>query len=211
LNPQRATSRAQPGEIITQSETIYLSASDSDGNMVSLISSVYWEFGSGVVVPGTGFVLQNRGAGFTMTPDMPNTVAPRKLPFHTIIPAFVTRTNTATGVKRASAGEEPWLSFGVMGGAMQPQGHVQVLLNLLVFDMDLQQAIDAPRFRHMDGLRVALETPIGDDARRTLTALGHDIIDERSVAFGGAQAVMKLVRGWAAASDPRKDGQAIGH
>jgi gamma-glutamyltranspeptidase/glutathione hydrolase len=88
---------------------------------------------------------------------------------------------------------------------------VQVLLNLLVFDMDLQQAIDAPRFRHMDGLRVALETPIGDDARRTLTALGHDIIDERSVAFGGAQAVMKLVRGWAAASDPRKDGQTIGH
>jgi gamma-glutamyltranspeptidase / glutathione hydrolase len=179
--------------------------------MVSLISSVYSAFGSGVVVPGTGMVMQNRGSGFSMEPGLPNTVAPGKLPFHTIIPAFVTRTRNSAGTSRESAGEEPWMSFGLMGGAMQPQGHVQMLLNMLVFGMDVQQAIDAPRFRHMDGLRVALESPINDDVRAALAALGHDIISERNVAFGGAQAVLRLPRGWAAGSDPRKDGMAVGH
>jgi gamma-glutamyltranspeptidase/glutathione hydrolase len=113
-------------------------------------------------------------------------------------------------VLRSAAGEEPWLAFGVMGGAMQPQGHVQVLLNLLVFGMDPQQAADAARFRHLSGRRVALETPIGDAVRRSLAAMGHEIVDERAIAFGGAQLVMRLPRGWAAASDPRKDGLAIG-
>jgi gamma-glutamyltranspeptidase/glutathione hydrolase len=94
---------------------------------------------------------------------------------------------------------------------MQPQGHVQVLLNLLVFDMDLQAAIDAPRFRHLDGRRVALEAPIDESIRNTLTAMGHALADERTIAFGGAQAIMRLGRGWAAGSDPRKDGLAIGH
>jgi gamma-glutamyltranspeptidase / glutathione hydrolase len=211
LDPRRAAHRPQPGELLTDGETIYLAASDADGNMISLISSVYYAFGSGVVVPGTGIALQNRGAGFTMAEDLPNTVAPGKLPFHTIIPAFVTRTATDTGVKRESAGEEPWLAFGVMGGAMQPQGHVQVLLNMLVFGMAIQQAIDAPRFRHMDGLRVALEAPIGEDVRAGLRALGHQVIAERGTSFGGAQAVLRLPRGWAAGSDPRKDGTAIGH
>jgi gamma-glutamyltranspeptidase / glutathione hydrolase len=98
-----------------------------------------------------------------------------------------------------------------MGGAMQPQGHVQMLLNLLVFGMDVQQAIDAPRFRHFDGLRVAIESPVDDAVRAALRALGHDIISERGVSFGGAQAVLRLPRGWAAGSDPRKDGQAGGH
>jgi gamma-glutamyltranspeptidase/glutathione hydrolase len=140
-----------------------------------------------------------------------NTVGPRKLPFHTIIPAFVTRTARVSGVLRDASGEEPWLSFGVMGGAMQPQGHVQVLLNLIEFDMGLQEAIDAPRFRHLSGLRIALETPIPDDVRRGLELLGHEIRDETGVAFGGAQAIMRLVRGWRAASDPRKDGVAIGY
>jgi gamma-glutamyltranspeptidase / glutathione hydrolase len=211
IDPRRAADHPQPGDIVTASETIYLSASDVDGNMVSLISSVYWEFGAAVVVPGTGFALQNRGAGFTMEDGVANTVAPRKLPFHTIIPAFVTRTSTPSGVTRSSAGEEPWLAFGVMGGAMQPQGHVQVLLNMVVFGMDVQQAIDAPRFRHMDGLRVALETPVGLSVRDALRALGHDVISEQGVSFGGAQAVLRLPRGWAAGSDPRKDGMAIGH
>jgi gamma-glutamyltranspeptidase / glutathione hydrolase len=210
LDPARAATRVDPGEGVTQSETIYLAASDAEGNMVSLISSVYWEFGSGVVVPGTGMTLQNRGAGFTLAEGMPNTVAPGKLPFHTIIPAFVTRTRAPAGVSRRSEGEEPWLAFGVMGGAMQPQGHVQLLLNLLLFDMDLQQAIDAPRFRHFDGRRVALESPIGEDVRRALRAMGHEIIAEADVSFGGAQAVLRLPRGWAAGSDPRKDGQAAG-
>jgi gamma-glutamyltranspeptidase/glutathione hydrolase len=178
--------------------------------MVSFINSIYDEFGSGVTVPGTGVMMHDRGSGFTLEEGRANTVAPRKRPFHTIIPAFVTRTTRASGVLRDAAGEEPWLAFGVMGGSMQPQGHVQVLLNLLAFDMDLQQAADAPRFRHLGGLRVALESPIGDHVRQALAAMGHEIADERNVAFGGAQLIMKLPRGWAAASDPRKDGMAAG-
>jgi gamma-glutamyltranspeptidase/glutathione hydrolase len=211
LDPSRAAERVEPGAATTASETIYLAVADADGNMVSFINSLYDAFGSGVVVPGTGFPLQNRGAGFSMDAGLANTVAPGKLPFHTIIPAFVTRTSRATGVLKDAAGEEPWVAFGVMGGAMQPQGHVQVLLNLLVFGMGPQEAVDAPRFRHLAGRRVALEAPIRDDVRTALSALGHDIVDEGPVSFGGAQLVMRLRRGWAAASDPRKDGLAIGH
>ncbi len=203
LDAERAAERPEPGPAVTASETIYLSVADAEGNMVSFINSLFDTFGSGVVVPGTGFALQNRGAGFTLEPDHPNTVAPGKRPFHTIIPAFVTRPTPA--------GEEPWLSFGVMGGSMQPQGHVQVLLNLLVFGMDIQQAIDAPRFRHLNGLRVAVESPISDEVRAALRAKGHEIADESRVSFGGAQAVRRLERGWVAGSDPRKDGLAAGH
>ncbi len=210
LDPAHAAERVEPGVAATASETIYLAAADSAGNMVSFINSLYSAFGSGVVVPGTGFALQNRGSGFTLEPDRANTVAPGKRPFHTIIPAFVTRT-TRRGVLRDASGEEPWLAFGVMGGAMQPQGHVQVLLNLLVFGMDPQDAADAPRFRHYSGRRVALEAPIGEDVRRGLEARGHELIDASRAAFGGAQLVMRLARGWALASDPRKDGLAIGH
>lgn len=204
IDPARAADRVEPGAAATASETIYLSAADQYGNMISFINSIYWEFGSGVVVPGTGFALQNRGAGFTLELGLANTVAPRKRPFHTIIPAFVTRP-------AADGSDEPWLSFGVMGGSIQPQGHTQVLLNLLVFGMDLQAAIDAPRFRHLMGRQVALEPPIGEDVRRELAAMGHEILPDGSVAFGGSQAVMRLERGWAAASDPRKDGMAVGH
>jgi gamma-glutamyltranspeptidase/glutathione hydrolase len=203
LDPSRAADRVEPGAPITASETIYLTATDAQGNMISFINSLYSAFGSGVVVPGTGFALQNRGSGFTLTEGHVNVVAPGKRPMHTIIPAFVTRTNNGA--------EEPFLSYGVMGGSMQPQGHVQVLLNLLVFGMDIQQAIDAPRFRHAAGRRVALERAIGDDVRRQLTDLGHEITPEASVAFGGAQAIVKLLKGWAAGSDPRKDGMAAGH
>jgi gamma-glutamyltranspeptidase/glutathione hydrolase len=204
IDTSRAADRPGPGRPLTASETIYLTVADSAGNMVSFINSLYDLFGSGVVVPGTGFALHDRGAGFTLEPGLPNTVAPGKRPFHTLIPAFVTRPDSA-GV------EQPWLSFGVMGGSMQPQGHLQVLLNLLVFGMDLQDAIDAPRFRHLDGLRVALEPAIGDDVRRRLTALGHVIVPDSNVAFGGAQAILRLPRGYAAGSDPRKDGMAAGH
>ena len=211
IDLKKAMDRPQPGAAVTASETIYLTASDVDGNMVSLINSIYDEFGSGIVVPGTGFALQDRGAGFTLEEGLANTVGPKKRPFHTIIPAFVTKTTRNSGVLHDAEGDEPWLSFGVMGGSMQPQGHVQVLLDILLFGMDLQQAADAPRFRHMNGRRVALETPIGDDVRRALAAMGHEIVDERDVAFGGAQLIMKLARGWAAASDPRKDGMAAGH
>lgn len=211
IDPRKALERVEPGRAATASDTIYLSVADRDGNMVSFINSVYDYFGSGIVVPGTGILLHDRGVGFTMAEGRANTVAPRKRPFHTIIPAFVTRTTRTQGVLRDARGEEPWLAFGVMGGAMQPQGHVQVLLNMLLFGMDPQQASDAARFRHMAGVRVALESPVSEEVRRALAALGHEIIDERDIAFGGAQLVMKLPRGWAAGSDSRKDGHAAGY
>lgn len=211
INPAKAMERVEPGRAATASDTIYLSVADKDGNMVSFINSVYDYFGSGIVVPGTGILLHDRGVGFTMTEGRANTVAPRRRPFHTIIPAFVTKTTRNNGVLRDASGDEPYLAFGVMGGAMQPQGHVQVLLNMLLFGMDPQQASDAARFRHMSGRRVALESPIDDATRAALRAMGHDIIDERNIAFGGAQLVLKLPRGWAAGSDSRKDGHAAGY
>jgi gamma-glutamyltranspeptidase/glutathione hydrolase len=210
IDARRAADRPEPGRAVTASETIYLTAADESGMMVSFINSIYDEFGSGVVVPGTGFALQDRGAGFTLEEGLANTVAPRKRPFHTIIPAFVTRTVQSEGVLRDATGEQPWLSFGVMGGSMQPQGHVQVLLNMLLFGMDPQEAADAPRFRHLSGLRVALESPIGEDVRSALRSLGHEMADESNIAFGGAQLILKLERGYVAGSDPRKDGMAGG-
>ena len=212
LDPTRALNRPAPGAVTTASETIYLSVADAEGNMISLINSVYEYFGSRVVVPGTGFVMQDRGAGFTLEEGHANTVAPRKRPFHTLIPGFVT--------KRTASGDEPWLSFGVMGGSMQPQGHVQVLLNLVEFGMDLQQAIDAARYRVMGGLRVAIEPPVDEVVRAELEAMGHRVLDAADYdesarafvwRFGGAQAVMRVPGGWAAGSDPRKDGMAAGH
>ena len=203
LDANRAQARVDPGPLRTASETIYLTTADAEGNMVSLINSNFDAFGSGIVVPGTGFALHNRGAGFTLTPGMPNTAGPGKRPFHTLIPGFVTR---AEGGR-----EQPYLSFGLMGGGMQAQGHVQFLLNHLVFGMDLQQAIDVARFRHLDGQRVAIETPVGDGVRAALTAMGHVLVDERGVSFGGAQAIVRLPRGYAAGSDPRKDGMAVGY
>ena len=203
MNPNRAQERVDPGPLRTQSETIYLAVADAEGNMVSFINSIYDYFGSGIVVPGTGFALHNRGAGFTLAPGLPNTVAPGKRPFHTLIPGFVTRT--------ANGREEAYMAFGLMGGGVQAQGHVQFLLNHFVFGMDLQAAIDAPRFRHYNGLRVALEPPIGDAVRAGLTGMGHLLIDQPTIAFGGAQAVMRLPRGFAAGSDPRKDGMAVGY
>ncbi|MDH5590794.1 MAG: gamma-glutamyltransferase [Gemmatimonadota bacterium] len=197
IDPSHAAERADPGDPATASETIYLSVADEDGNMVSFINSVFGYFGSGVVIPGTGFILQNRGAGFTLEEGHPNRIAAGKRPFHTIIPAFVTK------------GGEPWLAYGVMGGAMQPQGHVQVLLNLVEFGMDLQEAIDAARFRHFSGTRVAIEG-VGQEVLDGLSVLGHDLRDPAGIAFGGGQAVMKLEKGWAAGSDPRKDGMAAG-
>jgi gamma-glutamyltranspeptidase / glutathione hydrolase len=203
LDPSRARERVDPGPLRTQSETIYLTVADAEGNMVSFINSIYDYFGSGIVVPGTGFALHNRGAGFTLTPGLPNTVAPGKRPFHTLIPAFVTQT--------VDGREEAYMSFGLMGGGVQAQGHVQFLLNHLVFGMDVQAAIDAPRFRHYDGLRVALEAPITDAVRSGLTSMGHVLFEAPPIAFGGAQAIIRLRRGYASGSDPRKDGMAVGY
>ena len=198
IDPDRAVERVQPGAAVTDTETIYLSVADSDGNMISFINSIFDYFGSGVVIPGTGFILQNRGAGFTLEDGHPNQAGPGKRPFHTLIPGFVTKDGA------------PWMTFGLMGGSMQPQGHTQMLLNILVFGMDLQDAIDAPRFRHLSGYSVAIEDPIRDDVRAGLEALGHELTVQGPGSFGGAQAIIKLDRGWAAASDPRKDGMAVG-
>lgn len=198
IDPTIAADRPDPGNAATESETIYLSVADSHGNMVSFINSIFESFGSGIVIPGTGFTLQNRGAGFTLEDGHPNQIAAGKRPFHTIIPGFVTRDGA------------PWMAFGLMGGSMQPQGHTQLLINMIVFGMDVQQAIDASRFRHFSGLTVALEAPISEDVRSALQALGHEIRDEAGIAFGGAQVVQKLTRGWAAGSDSRKDGMAVG-
>ncbi|MDX1645683.1 MAG: gamma-glutamyltransferase [Longimicrobiales bacterium] len=198
IDPDRAVARPEPGRLVTDSETIYLTVADRHGNMISFINSIYGYFGSRVVVPGTGLVLQNRGAGFTFEEGHPNRIGPNKRPFHTIIPAFVTRDG------------QPWLSYGVMGGSMQPQGHVQVLLNMVEFGMDPQEAIDAARFRHLSANRVAIEN-VHPEVAASLEALGHDLVVPTGVAFGGGQAILKLDRGWAAGSDPRKDGMAAGH
>lgn len=198
IDPTKAADRPDPGHLVTDSETIYLTVADRHGNMISFINSIYGYFGSRVVVPGTGLVLQNRGAGFTMEEGHPNRIAPNKRPFHTIIPAFVTKD------------DEPWLSFGVMGGSMQPQGHVQVMLNMVEFGMDPQEAIDAARFRHFNSTRVAIEK-LDPAVAEALEAMGHELRSPDGVAFGGGQAILKLARGWAAGSDPRKDGMAAGH
>ncbi|MGH7677577.1 MAG: gamma-glutamyltransferase, partial [Gemmatimonadaceae bacterium] len=205
LNPSRAMTRAEPGPERLASETIYLTVADKHGNMISFINSIYELFGSGIVVPGTGFALHDRGSGFTVTPGLPNTVAPGKRPFHTLIPGFV--TIPASG----QTPERPYMSFGLMGGAMQAQGHTQFLLNHIVFGMDVQQSIDAGRFRHLDSTRVVVEATLPDSIVTALRALGHSVTFGRSAQFGGSQAIIKLPRGYVAGSDPRKDGHAAGH
>jgi gamma-glutamyltranspeptidase/glutathione hydrolase len=209
LDPARASAGPEPG-IIGTGETTYLTAADKEGNMISLISSLASGFGSGVVVPGTGFALQNRGVGFSLEPDRPNTIAPGRRPFHTIIPGFVTRT-------AADGRDEPWLSFGIVGGAQQPQAHIQFLFNVLLFGMDVQQALDAARFNHLTGRSVGFEGPIPSDVVTRLESIGHQRLDTRQVLgglpifFGGGQAIVKLKRGYAAGSDPRRDGFAAAH
>ncbi|SVD03316.1 uncharacterized protein METZ01_LOCUS356170, partial [marine metagenome] len=179
-------------------ETVYLTVADQYGNMISFINSLCGYFGSGVVIPGTGILLQNRGSGFTLEVGHPNRIAPRKKPLHTIIPAFVTRDG------------KPLLSFGVMGGSMQPQGQIQVLLNIIEFGMDVQEAIDAPRFRHLSGVTAAVEN-IDSKTAQALQHLGHELEDASKTTFGGGQAILNLEKGWAAGSDVRKDGMAAGH
>jgi gamma-glutamyltranspeptidase/glutathione hydrolase len=205
----KAAARVDPGPERTSGETVYLTVADKEGNMVSFINSIFDEFGAGIVVPGTGFALHDRGLGFTMTPGRPNTVAPGKRPFHTLIPAFITRPG-ATATPDGS-GDEPYMSFGLMGGAMQAQGHVQFILNHLVFGMDVQAAQDAGRFRHMSNLAVNIEQVIPESVIAGLRALGHEMTVARPDGFGGSQAIIRLPRGYVAGSDPRKDGYAGGH
>ena len=206
IDRAKAMSRVDPGPERVSSETIYLTVADRDGNMVSFINSLFDAFGSGIVVPGTGFALHNRGGGFTLTPGLPNTVAPGKRPFHTLIPGFVTIPGPT-----AQSPEQPYMSFGLMGGAMQAQGHVQFLLNHLVFGMNVQDAMDAGRFRHLDSTRVIVEAVIPESVQAALRGLGHRVTVGSPDRFGGSQAIIKLQRGYVAGSDPRKDGHAAGH
>jgi gamma-glutamyltranspeptidase/glutathione hydrolase len=185
----------------TEGGTVCLAAADADGMMVSYIQSNYAGFGSGVVVPETGISLQNRGLGFTLEAGHPNQVGPRKRPFHTIIPGFVMQ------------GSEPLMAFGLMGGSMQAQGHVQMVVRTCLWGQDPQTAADAPRWRFVAGRQVAVEPAIGERAIAALAARGHQISAEApdtSYAFGGAQLVRKIPGGYVAGSDPRKDGQAAG-
>lgn len=209
LDPKKAMNEVQPGPERTSSETIYLTVADKDGNMVSFINSLYDEWGSGVVVPGTGFALHDRGLGFTLEPGLPNTVAPGKRPFHTLIPGFVTRPGTTSALD--GSGDEPYMSYGLMGGAMQAQGHAQFLINHLVFGMDIQQAMDVGRFRHLSGLTVAVEPAISDSVMDGLRALGHQVRIGQPGQFGGSQAIARLLKGYVAGSDSRKDGHAAGY
>jgi gamma-glutamyltranspeptidase/glutathione hydrolase len=209
IDPRKAMSETQPGPERTSSETIYLTVADKDGNMVSFINSLYDEWGSGVVVPGTGFALHDRGLGFTLELGLANTVAPGKRPYHTLIPGFVTKPGPNSSPD--GTGDEPYMSFGLMGGAMQAQGHAQFLINHLLFGMDVQQAMDAPRFRHLNGMSVIVETAISDSVMAGLRSLGHEVRLAGSGQFGGSQAIIKLGKGYAAGSDPRKDGHAAGY
>jgi gamma-glutamyltranspeptidase/glutathione hydrolase len=179
-------------------DTTYLSVVDKDRNVVSFIQSIFSAFGSGLSASDTGVILHNRGAGFSFDPASPNKLEGGKRPFHTIIPAMAFKDG------------KPWLSFGVMGGDMQAQGHVQVLLNILEFGMDVQQAGEQPRLRHFDS-GLALESAIGADVRKALEAKGHKLTMSPGM-FGGYQAILIDPRTGALAggSDPRKDGAAMG-
>lgn len=185
--------------------TIYLAAADERGMMVSLIQSNYMGFGSGIVVPGWGISLQNRGCGFSLDPSHPNCVAPGKRPFHTIIPGFLTRDGRAQ------------MSFGVMGANMQPQGHVQTLCRMLLGRQQPQAACDAPRWKWNQGLEIELEPGIGEAARAELARRGHRIVADPGnsyMDFGSGQFIWRLGDpgrdGYVAASDSRRDGQAAG-
>lgn len=167
--------------------------------MVSYIQSNYMGFGSGVVVPGTGIALQNRGLGFVLEEGHPNCVAGNKRPFHTIIPAFVTRN------------DRPLMSLGVMGAHMQPQGHVQMMVRIFDYGQNPQAACDAPRWHVAPDGSVQLEPGIPSEAIEGLRNRGHRVTtDVPASLFGGAQMIFRLLDGYLSASDPRKDGQAVG-
>lgn len=215
LDMSAAAKAFEPGKIPAGADTIYLTTADSTGMMVSLIQSNFRGMGSGMVPPGLGFMLQNRGEQFALDPAHPNALVPGKRPFHTIIPAFITRDGM------------PWISFGVMGGAMQPQGHAQIVINLIDFGMTLQQAGDAPRIHHdgstepvgvalktmTDGGVLSLEPGFPEETIRELERRGHTIKPLATPYFGGYQAILRDLKTgvYVGASESRKDGHAAGY
>jgi gamma-glutamyltranspeptidase/glutathione hydrolase len=213
IDPARAARAVDAGGALNQGDTIYLTVADEDGMMVSLIQSNYRGMGSGMTPPGLGFILQDRGEQFVLKEGHPNSFEPAKRPFHTIIPAFITRDG------------KPWVSFGLMGGAMQPQGHAQIVMNLVDFGMNLQEAGDAPRIHHdgstdpagqltemTDGGVLNLESGFDPITRRELTRMGHRVQETIGI-FGGYQAIARDPenRVYYGASESRKDGQAAGY
>ena len=210
INPEKAAKVYDPGKV-EGGNTIYLTVADKFGNMVSLIQSNYRGMGSGMCPTGLGFVLQDRGEMFSLSEGHANVYAPGKRPFHTIIPAFITKNG------------KPWISFGVMGGDMQPQGHAQIIINLIDFKMNLQEAGDAPRMHHIgsseptgqqmtDGGILLLENGFKWDVIQKLLSRGHTIQWDLG-GYGGYQAIMRDDRNkvWYGASESRKDGQAAGY
>lgn len=211
ITPKAALEYPTDPKALEQGDTIYMTVADSAGNMVSLIQSNYRGMGSGMTPDGCGFILQDRGEMFSMQPGHANVYAPGKRPFHTIIPAFVTKDG------------KPWLSFGLMGGSMQPQGHVQVLVNIIDFGMNLQEAGDVPRVRHdgsseptdermTDGGEVVLENGYSPEVVKALQARGHKVTVANDGDFGGYQAILRNAEGvYFGASESRKDGAAQGY
>ena len=210
INPNKAGKSFDPG-ILKTPETIYLTVADAEGNMISLIQSNYRGMGSGMTPPGLGFVLQDRGEMFSLIEGHANEYQPGKRPFHTIIPCFITKDGA------------PWVSFGVMGGAMQPQGHVQIVVNLIDFGMNLQEAGDAPRMQHegsseptdermADGGNLYLETGFDFEEIRKLVSMGHKV-GYNLLGYGGYQAIMldPTNKVYFGASESRKDGMAAGY
>ena len=197
----RQASTLPPVALPGSQDTVYLTAADSQGMMVSMIQSNYMGFGSGIVIPGTGIAMQNRGAGFVLDAGHPNAVAPSKRPYHTIIPGFVSRAG------------EPALSFGVMGGHMQHQGHVQMVTRIFDHGENPQAASDAPRWHVTPNFEVALEPGFSPAVAADLAARGHSAaIVANEGLFGGAQLIARLPSGgYLAASDHRKEGCAVGY
>lgn len=211
IDPMVASRRVIAGDPGLGSDTIYMTCADGEGNMISFIQSIYSTFGSTICPDGVGFAMQNRGQGFSLDPEHANRLEPHKRPFHTIIPAFVTEAG------------RPLLSFGVMGGAFQPQGHVQMLMNMFDFGMSPQQAGDQPRVEHrgssepatgqsMDGGMVHFERGLREETKLRLAQMGHQVSGQ-VIAAGGYQAIWRtddpLI--YFGGSDPRKDGAALGY
>ena len=208
INLSKAAKTDQPG-VLESGDTIYLTAADQYGNMISLIQSNYRGMGSGMMPPGLGFMLQDRGELFSLDKNHRNALEGGKRPFHTIIPAFVTKDG------------KPFMSFGVMGGATQPQAHAQIIINMIDFGLNLQEAGDAPRIVHSgssqptdevmtDGGSLSIESGFGKKIEKQLTKKGHNIKYEKGI-FGGYQAIMLEDGVYYGASETRKDGQAAGY
>ena len=193
-------SKLPPAPLPVSQDTVYLTTADAGGRMVSFIQSNYRGFGSGIVVPGTGIAMQNRGNGFTLERGHPNRVDGGKRPYHTIIPGFVTENGA------------PRMSFGVMGGHMQHQGHVQMVHRIFDLGENPQAASDAPRWQVLPDYTVALEDGFSDRVATELADRGHRVVrvDPDAHLFGGAQLIYRLEDGYCAASDHRKEGLATG-